>query len=210
MSLSKKILGQEIDQRIQDNADRRNSQFGGDLNEMGKYWAQRTADTLKANLTKKNIRLTGELIDSVSWMINEGDPPGVSIFFAVHGRILEMKSVFWHKAPPYEAMLSWVKKKPIGFWAYVPGYEYRGMNGIPAGMDQNKAQSRIAWALVKSRSTGEAFNQYGKWKKKKQWQNPGGKGDKSNLNTAIAHLIHLLEEEISAAASGIIVTAIKQ
>lgn len=206
MSITKKILGSQADARTESGSTR----FNGDLDAMARYWAQRTANTLKANLIKKNIKLTGELIDSVTWQVNDGDIPGVSIFFASQGRILEMKTLFWVKPPPFNAILKWVKTKPISTWAFVPGYEYRTMNGIPTGMDQDKAQKRIAWGIVMNRASGEPINQAQKWGKKKQWQNPSGKANKANLNTAMAHLKNLLIEEIGAAAAGRIITTITQ
>jgi hypothetical protein len=208
MSLTKKILGQEADRKA--DAKGASTKYNGDLDAMAKDWAQKTANRLKSNIAKNNLKITGELLDSMSWSINE-DQRSISIHFAAHGKYLDLKQTSWSKHPPYEAILAWVKAKPISAWAYVPGYEYRGMDGVPNGMSEELAQSRIAWGIIKSRASGEVVNQKGKWFKKRQWQNPmASKKGKDNLNTAMSHLRHLLEDEIAAHSENTIVNIILQ
>src|SRR5690606_11024420 len=117
----------------------------------------------------KGLVVTRELIDSLDFTINDGDPPSIDIHFSGHGRFLEIKQLFWHKPPPYDKILQWVKKKGVAYFDFVPGYEKHGAKAIYA-MDQDKAASRIAWGIMKDRAGGEAVNQYGRWKRAKQWQ----------------------------------------
>jgi hypothetical protein len=209
MSLTKRILGQDIDRRI--TANQTPTKYGGDIDAMVRDWAQRTANTLKSNLAKKNINMTGELLESMSWRIEESESPAIVISFAQHGKFLDLKQATWSKSPPYDAILAWVKKKPLSAWAYVPGYEYKSMDGIPPGMSEESAQNRIAWGIMRSRASGESINFLGKWGRKKQWQNPqASKKGKDNLNTAMSHLRHLLEEEISAYVKGRIIDIFAQ
>jgi hypothetical protein len=85
------------------------------------------------------------------------------------------------------------------------------MDGVPDTLSEESVQSRIAWGIIKSRAPGEVVNQYGRWGRKKQWQNPtASKKGKDNLNTAMSHLRHLLEDEIAAFAEGKIVNIITQ
>jgi hypothetical protein len=209
MSLTKRILGQDIDRRI--TANQTPTKYGGDIDAMVRDWAQRTANTLKSNLAKKNINLTGELLESMTWRIEESESPAIVISFAQHGKFLDLKQATWSKSPPHDIILAWVKKKPLSSWAYVPGYEYKSTDGIPPGMSEESAQNRIAWGIMRSRQPGEVVNQFGKWGRKKQWQNPtASKKGKDNLNTAMSHLRHLLEDEIAAYAEGRIINIITQ
>lgn len=181
------------------------------LHGIARRWASSTAEQLKANVQKLGLVVDGELLSSIEFSIVEGSEPYIQFRFAAHGRFLDMKMLFWNKTPPYQAILSWVKKQPIGEWSYVPGYEYRGQNAGTEGIDTEQAQSRIAWGIMRSRASGEVFNQHRRWKRSKQWQNPGaGKKAGSNLGTSIGHLRHLMEESMAAEIEKELVHAIEK
>jgi hypothetical protein len=204
MSFTKRILGQQIDARISANAARRGA-HNLDIDHLAKSWAAKTVRMMKENLSKKKITLTRDLIDSLDYDLIDGDTPSIIIHFAAHGRYLDMKELFWHKAPPIDVLEEWVKKRGVNQFGFVPGY---GVHNYSALRSAPNAARRIAWAIAKNRANGEAVNQYGRWKRGKVWQNPGGKNSKGNLGTAIGHLKHLLEEEIGAAAEIMISQAI--
>jgi hypothetical protein len=198
MGLNKKIIGREADAK----------RGIVDLDAMAHDWASKTVAQLKKNIDKKGLVVTRELIDSLNYTINDGDPPSIDIYFSHHGRYLEIKQLFWNKPPPFDAIHAWVKKQPISEWAFVPGY--KGKDGI-GGMDIQKAQSRIAWGIMKDRAGGEVVNQYGRWKRAKQWQNPSaGKSANTNLGTAIGHLRHLLEDELSKHVENVLIYTLSE
>lgn len=199
MSLTKRLLGSELDARIDRNAARR-GQYSGDIDALALEWAQKTANQLKRNIAQKKLTLTRELLDSVVFSINDGNVPSISFEFAEHGRFLDMKQLFWHKAPPVDVLEEWVRKHGVSKFKFVPGYE------PGKGFDDPKAARRIAWGIAKDRASGEAVNQYGRWKRSKTWINPSsGKKGKNNLGTAIGHLRHLLEEELAETIPNLIV-----
>jgi len=210
MGRSKRIIGIEMDDRILANAAKRSGRYNGDLTSLVEEWASKTVAMLKKNVEKKGLVLTRELLDSLHFEFNEGSPPSISISFSGHGRYLEIKQLFWHKAPPYDVILDWVKKQGVSSFAYVPGYDKQGERAL-YGIDQNKAASRIAWGIVKDRASGEAVNQFGRWKRAKQWQNPSASKDgKTNLGTAIGHLRHLIEEEVSSLSENLLIYTLSE
>ena len=200
MGLNKKILGQEADAK----------RGYVDLDTMVREWAEKTVAQLKTNIEKKGLVVTRELIDSLGYTIDDGDPPSINLHFSGHGRYLEIKQLFWHKSPPYDKILEWVKKQGVSSFAYVPGYDKQGERAL-YGINQDKAASRIAWGIVKDRASGEAVNQFGRWKRAKQWQNPNAnKSAKTNLGTAIGHLRHLLEDEMAKHVENVITLSISK
>jgi hypothetical protein len=199
MSLTKRLLGVDVDRRIAQNS----GQYGGDIDFLAREWAQKTANQLKRNIARKKITLTKELLDSVTFSVNDGDTPSISFEFAEHGRFLDMKELFWHKVPPVDTLEAWVQQHGVRKFKFVPGYA-RGK-----GFDDPRAARRIAWGIARDRASGEAVNQYGRWKRSKTWINPdGGKKGKTNLGTAIGHLRHLLEEELAGTVENLVVYAI--
>lgn len=202
MSLTKRLLGADIDRRISANAAKR-GQYEGDIDALARAWAQKTATQLKRNIAQKNLVLTKELLESVVFSINDTDTPSISFEFAQHGRFLDMKELFWHKAPPVNTLEEWVQKHGVRKFKFVPGY------APGKGFDDPNAAKRIAWGIARDRGRGEAVNQYGRWQRSKTWINPtSGKSGKTNLGTAIGYLRHLLEEELAAHVENLIVYTI--
>jgi hypothetical protein len=206
MSWAKRILAADMDRRIEANKGRRGA-IQGDLETLANEWAQKAVAQLRKNLEKKGLTVTRELIDSLDYTLVDGDTPSIVLSFAAHGRYIDMKELFWHKAPPVQVLEEWVRKKGVNYFDYVPGYKGRGdeVVGLP------NAANRIAWAIAKNRASGEAVNQYGRWKREKIWQNPSAKkSDRGNLGTSIGHLRHLLEDWLQVNIETTITTAITQ
>ena len=202
MSLKDQLLPNNI------KIDNSSSPWQGDIDKMAHDWASKTVQKLKANISKKGIVDTGELLNSLSFTVNS-DPPSITFFFSAHGRILEVKQLFWFKPPPYKEIVSWVKRQGVQNFDFIPGYEKQGMRALTS-LDQDKAASRIAWGIMKDRASGHFINQTTRWKRKKQWQNPSAKkGAKDNMGTSIGHLKHLLEEELSGLLENNIVKSIQ-
>lgn len=204
MGWAKRILGQDMDRRIEANSGRRGVNQG-DLETLAKEWASKAVGQLRTNIAKKGLTVTRELLDSMDFTLVDGITPSIVISFASHGRYIDMKELFWHKAPPVDVLEKWVNKVGVGYFQYVPGYKNRGVDGL----DHPDAARRIAWGIAKNRASGEAVNQYGRWKREKIWQNPESKkGDKTNLGTSIGHLRHLLEEHLKQDIELIIASSI--
>jgi hypothetical protein len=193
MGWAKRMLALDMDRRIEENKGRRGA-IQGDLEKLGREWAQKTVRQLKENIKKKGLTVSRELIDSLDYELVDGTTPSILLSFSVHGRAIDMKELFWHKAPPVDKLEAWVKRRGVSYFNYVPGYKGVGdeVTGLP------NAANRIAWAIARNRASGEAVNQYGRWKREKIWQNPGNnRTDPTNLGTSIGHLRHLLEEWIA-------------
>jgi len=191
MGWAKRVLAADMDRRIEANQGRRGA-IQGDLETLAREWAKKTGRQLKENIAKKGLTVTRELLDSMSYTLIDGDTPSIVFSFAAHGRYIDMKELFWHKAPPVDVLEKWVLKKGVAYFNYVPGYEKRDVNTIDSIPN---AARRIAWGIARDRASGEAVNQYGRWKREKIWQNPlTNKSAKTNLGTSIGHLRHLLEE----------------
>lgn len=181
------------------------------LDKIVRQWAGKTVGQLKQNIQKLGLVVDGELLNSIEYSIVPANPPYIQFRFAAHGKYLDMKTLFWTKTPPFQSIFDWVKKQPINEWSYVPGYEHRGQYSGVGDMDPEMAQRRIAWGIMRSRASGEFFNQYSRWKRKKRWQTPsGGKKGRNNLGTSIGHLRHLLEEGLAAQIEKELVHAIEK
>lgn len=205
MGWAKRILAADMDRRIEANKGRRGA-IQGDLETLAKEWASKTLRQLQENVSKKGLTVTRELLDSLDFTLIDGDTPSIVLSFAAHGRYIDMKELFWHKAPPVDVLENWVKKKGVAYFNYVPGYEKRDVNEIDSIPN---AARRIAWAIAKNRASGEAVNQYGRWKRGKIWQNPSpDRKGATNLGTSIGHLRHLIEEWLQQEIELTITTAI--
>lgn len=187
MSFSDRLLGYQSGSKI------KGAKYGGDVGLLVDEWAKKTANNFIKTINKKNIKLTGELLNSFTYTVNSGSQPSITISFAAHGAFLDMKELFWHKTPPADVLKAWVKKVGISKFQYVPGYNSK------FGMDEDKAASRIAWGIAYNRASGEGINQYSRWKREKVWQQP-------QLGKAVAHLAYLLQEELAAIASDAVIT----
>jgi hypothetical protein len=204
MGWAKAILSADMDRRIDQNAARR-GKYNGDLEALAKEWAKKTATQLKKNIQSKGLTVTQDLLDSITYGLRDGGNPSIVISFAAHGRFLDMKQLFWSKQPPVDVIEAWVKRKGLNAFAFVPGYGVSNSNALNTAPN---AARRIAFGIAKSLNSGEVTNQYGKWQRKKVWQNPSGKTGAGNLGTAIGHLRHLLEEEFASSSENILVHSI--
>jgi hypothetical protein len=185
MSLIKRQLQERVD----------TARFGGDIDALAKYWAERTVEQFKKEITKKDIVLTQELLNSFQIRVTEGQNPSIIISYSAHGSYLDMKALFWTKMPPVDVLTEWVKKRGVNNFRYVPGYEGS------LRPDDDTAAKRIAWAIGKNRISGETINQHARWKKRKVWQQPA-------LGKAVAYMANLLTEELAATASNDIIRPI--
>lgn len=103
----------------------------------------------KKAIESNNIILTGELLDSFSVSIEqEAGSISADIHFASYGRYKDMKGLRWSgNMPNFDAIESFVEKKGLASFAYVPGYE----NALHFPAD-TIAIKRIAFGIAKAMS----------------------------------------------------------
>lgn len=150
-------------------------------------WAKSTAEKFQKQIQKTGMSVTEELLQSMQYRVETGDNPGIVFTFKDYGAYRDMKFLFFSKHPPVDKLEEWVKRKGINFFGYVPGYG-------EAGLQRDDAAARIAWGIAKNFSSGEKINNWAKGKKQRSvWQQPV-------LGKAVAHLAHLLAENIAEEA----------
>lgn len=171
-----------------------NTQYLEEVERVAKSWAVHIVDRFKKQITKKNISLTDELLNSFEYKVFEGPGGnvGVNISYEAHGKYIDMKNLYYTKLPPIDKIEEWVTKRGIENFQYVPGYS----SNWQASIDGATAARRIAWGIAISRQKA-GFVSNGK---SKQWRVP-------ELRKGISYLNKLLAEELAKTAQGNIVTA---
>lgn len=176
----------------------RERKYDQEMGVIARDWAKHITDKFIGQIQKKKISLTGELLESLEYSVNEGQGGNVSVTirYAAHGKFLEMRNLYYNKMPPVDTLEAWVQKVGVDKFEYVPGYP-RGFVPRP------EHARRIAWGIA-SRIKGDGVvNQFGKWERSKQWRSP-------ELRKGIRYLNHLLKEELGKIASGNIAHAFTQ
>ena len=154
------------------------------LDSMVHEWAKNTVEKLKKEISKREMTVSNELLESMTYRVESGQNPGVVISFRDYGAFRDMKFLFFTKMPPVDRLEEWVRRRGVNQFAYVPGFGQEGLN-------REDAPSRIAWGIAKNFSSGEKINNWARGKKQRsQWQQP-------TIGKAIAHLSHLLAETIA-------------
>lgn len=161
---------------------------GNTLDTMVQEWARHTVERLKKEIDQRGMSVTNELIESLTYRVESGQNPGIVISFRNYGAFRDMKFLFFSKMPPVDKLEQWVSKRGISQFAYVPGFGQEGLN-------RPDAAARIAWGIAKNFASGERLNNWARGKKQRsQWQQPA-------IGKAIAHLSHLLSENIADQAA---------
>lgn len=102
---------------------------------------------LKNALTKAGVKLTGELINSITDLtqnIANRYKPEVVFEFRDYMRYTDMKTLTYNGYTNTDAIIQFVKKVGVQEFAYVSG-----MEGDPSKIAN--AESKIAWAILKNR-----------------------------------------------------------
>lgn len=123
-----------------------------ELEKLLQAWAVALIQTFKADISKKKLRDTEELINSFSFFLeNNKDTAKIIIDFAVQGRFADMKTLAYTKMPPTKILEKWVKNNLTKF----------SNTGKP--ITQEQLVRRIAWGIAISRKAE------GNVKNKKRW-----------------------------------------
>lgn len=166
-----------------------------DFDELAKHFSQYTLDKILANAKKAKLPITSELIKTldIKHTLDGNGVPKFTISFNAYGRYIEMRELFYSKFPPVDGLIDWVKRKGIGAFKYVPGYQNSTLRPI-----SDRAAARIAWGIAVTRKEGSVSNQYGKNRRRKVWKQKA-------LNDASYYLLHLASEYLSHVATSAVV-----
>lgn len=164
--------------------------YNGDFDKLVAAWTKSTADKLLKMSQKQGYNLE-EFFYSF-------DERGITFRFPQYGAFMDMKTLFWTGMPNIAAIEKWVAKKPAGSF-HVPGYQ----PGAGAGISQEKQNKRIAYGIAMAMASGEPRNNWSKYKRKRIWQQP-------QLGKSVAHLAHLIAEELAAVGVAKVITPILQ
>lgn len=167
------------------------AKYGGDIDRLVMDFTKQTANKLAASAGKK-----GYNFESFTYHVDSGTSPSITFSFPVHGAYMDMKFLFWTKMPNISALENWVSKKYTGAFE-VPGYQA----GSQIGISQEQQNKRIAFAIARSKASGEMQNNWTKYRKAKVWQQP-------TVGKSVAYLAHLIAEELAAISSNALISPI--
>jgi len=166
-----------------------------DMDELAQYFGQYTFDKLIAGAKKAKVPIDSELIRSlnIKFDLDSNGIPKFQISFNAYGKYIEMKELFYSKYPPIDDLKSWVAKRGVSRFKYVPGYENSGTRP-----SNDVAIARIAWGVATARRYGSVNNQYGKNRRRKVWK-------QKQINAAQYHLLHLVQEYMTSVAQNALI-----
>jgi hypothetical protein len=124
------------------------------MTEIGEEWGIKTLSVLEANVRKKKLRTTGQLLQSLDQETKKDLSKVVSsIAFAFqdYGRFKDMRRNIWDKQPPVEAILEWVKQKGVSSFGADPN-PYK--NEIKTS---ERRANEIAWGIARKYAKNKAF-----------------------------------------------------
>lgn len=111
-------------------------------------WSRNVRQALVESIQKKNMQLSGELVDSINARVQaaaENTLAHVYFSFEDYGRHKDMRSLVYTKQPPVQEMIEFVKKVGVQNFKYVPGYKAGRMPS------EDIATKRIAWGISRGR-----------------------------------------------------------
>jgi hypothetical protein len=136
-------------------------------------WAKETIAQLKSAIEAKDVVLTGNLKQSLSYILENDDDKvaaRLSMIFTTYGRFQDMKS-YQYKVPPTKAMYDFVKKVGLDGFSHVNGYP-KGIK--PIGVAANSKKIDADEYVMKRIARSIAFSRMKKgWasQKQKEWWN---------------------------------------
>ena len=125
-----------------------NEQFVKTMDEIAKAWSLDLLQKLIANINRKKLTNTSQLLSSLSQETRSQLSQAVTVIaigFEEYGRYWDMKNNRWSKQPPIEDILEYVKKRGIGFF---------GTDPTPNKSKPKTSQRRlneIAWGIARNR-----------------------------------------------------------
>ena len=163
------------------------------MNEQANKFAKYLYNKLKKELTKKKFRNTDELLNSLHTSYTQStvnNLPVIHLRFALHGKFIDIKNLYWNKMPPVQELIEWLEHKDLSRFKFIPGYE-----SGRSPFSREKVIKRLAWAFA--------------WKKKLQFTHKQKKWKQNNLGEAIGYLTHLVAENFAQYAVEALVVPIR-
>ena len=121
---------------------------------LGEEWGMQTLTQLEANVRKKKLRTTGQLLQSLDYDTRQELSQAltaISFAFQEYGRFKDMRRNIWDKQPPVENILQWVKQKGVSSFGADPR-PYKRKIKTP----QRRA-NEIAWGIARKYAKNKAF-----------------------------------------------------
>jgi hypothetical protein len=115
------------------------------IEQVAKYFANQTVLAMAANVRKKKIVNTRELLNSIDEETkSELARMTTVIYFAFteYGRYVDMKRIRWRQQPPVDKILEWVEQKGIHSF----GRDPRPYKNTPKTPERRK--NEIAWGIA--------------------------------------------------------------
>lgn len=132
------------------------------LKDILSQWTRTLFALWKQNISKKNLKYTGDLYDSFSYYVQEnaGSLSGKLIIeLAVQGRFQDMKVLKYTKQAPLKPILEWVEKQGLQAFSYTPFEKYK--NKTPT---QTRLMRNIAWGIARTFKERIVKNNKKNWK----------------------------------------------
>lgn len=165
------------------------------MDEQAKEYARYLYEKMRKVLGRKAFRDSGELLDSLQTSFTqstEGDLPVIHLRFAIHGKFIDIKKMYWTQVPPVAELVEWLGHgNKISRFTRIPGYKEGS-----APFSQRKAEERVAWAIAMKRRFNDSYKSK-KWKRKP-------------LGEAIRYLTHLVAENFAEFAAGAVAETINK
>ena len=130
------------------------SRFLDAMTEIGEEWGMKTISVLSANVRKKKLRTTGQLLQSIDHETKKDLSKvvtAIAFAFQDYGRFKDMRRNIWDKQPPVAAILEWVKQKGVSSFGADPN-PYK--NEIKTS---ERRANEIAWGIARKYATNKAF-----------------------------------------------------
>ena len=130
------------------------SRFLDAMTEIGEEWGMKTLSVLSANVRKKKLRTTGQLLQSLDHETKKDLSKvvtAIAFAFQDYGRFKDMRRNIWDKQPPVAAILEWVKQKGVSSFGADPN-PYK--NEIKTS---ERRANEIAWGIARKYATNKAF-----------------------------------------------------
>lgn len=125
------------------------------IDEVAKAWSLDVLQKLIANVKRKKLTSTNQLLSSLNQETRSQLEQAITIIsfgFEEYGRYWDMKTNTWTKQPPIEDIINWIKERGLGKFGADPN-----PNKKKPKSDQRRI-NEIAWGIARNRLANK------KWK----------------------------------------------
>lgn len=159
-----------------------------------KKWRPDLIRALESAASRRKIKNTGELINSIAATVVNGDSKSFGkllLYFESYGRFSDQKIIEYSTTtgPPVESLVEWVKKRGLTSFKTVPSYK-----GSRSFLTEDQNAKRIAWGIVFHRRSAQFKH------KRKIWFNKTFMHSYNDLQDA------LMKEYLDFVADGMVAT----